>query len=262
MEYVEGGELFDYIQRGDTLDERYVVYLFRQIVAALLYCHRIRIHHRDLKPENILIDRHTAEVKLVDFGMAALQPEGRYLSTPCGSPHYAAPELLSMKQYEGSMVDVWSCGVILYVMLTTIPPFNFPADPKGTLSDDEKMHSLFRKIRKADYIMPKTLSIEAQDLLRRIFQPNPKFRIDMEAIWNHPFLHKYDQQLKLEPRLACIIGPRPKLETWTLLRPQDVDREILRNMRTLWHSDHQDVLIEKLTNEESVSPVPTSSQPY
>lgn len=252
MEYVEGGELFDFIQSCPTIEEKYVVYLFRQIIAALLYCHRIHIHHRDLKPENILIDHSTMQIKLVDFGMAALQPKGNLLSTPCGSPHYAAPELLAFKSYDGGKADVWSCGVILYVMLTGTPPFNFPPDPHGTMREDKKLGMLFQKIRAAQYIMPDNISRQAQDLLFRIFQVNPKDRIDIEGVWNHPFLHLYDQKFNLDPSVESWIGPRPKIEDWRRLRRQDIDREILRNMRTLWHSEKEEVLIERLMNPEWV----------
>src|SRR5262245_22486992 len=113
MEYVEGGELFSYMSEQGALPEFEVVHIFRQIIAALGYCHRINIHHRDLKPENILLDRDNLQIKLVDFGMAALQPQGKKLTTPCGSPHYAAPEVIGTKPYDGARADIWSCGVIL-----------------------------------------------------------------------------------------------------------------------------------------------------
>lgn len=253
MEYVSGGELFDFIQNYPSIEERYVVYLFRQIIAALLYCHRIHIHHRDLKPENILIDHETMQIKLVDFGMAALQPEGKYLSTPCGSPHYAAPELLQFKSYDGSKADVWSCGVILYVMLTGTPPFNFPMDPKGTMSEHQKLHMLFAKIKAADYTMPTHIGKEARDLLYHIFQPSPGKRIDIEGIWNHRFLHLYDKEFNLDPRMESWIGKRPKVNDWKALHRKGIDREIMRNMRMLWHSEKEEVLIERLTNDECVS---------
>lgn len=249
MEYVSGGELFDFIQNQELMPERYVVYLFRQIIAALLYCHRIHIHHRDLKPENILIDHETMQIKLVDFGMAALQPKGKYLSTPCGSPHYAAPELLQFKSYDGGKADVWSCGVILYVMLTGTPPFNFPPDPRGTMTESQKLHMLFAKIKAADYMMPTHISKPARDLLFRIFQPNPSRRIDMESIWNHPFLHLYDKELNLDPRIEAWIGKRPTVNDWKPLKKEDIDGEIMRNMRMLWHSEKEEVLISRLTND-------------
>ncbi|KAF2454661.1 hypothetical protein BDY21DRAFT_325745 [Lineolata rhizophorae] len=251
MEYVRGGELFHYIAERRGLEEMEVVFLFRQIIAALLYCDRLNIHHRDLKPENILLDKSTFEIKLVDFGMAAMQPQGRFLSTPCGSPHYAAPEVINAglkgtRAYDGGQADIWSCGVILYVMLTGTPPFNYNGER-------EDLHNLFRAISKGQYVMPDGLSPEARDLIARILIPNPTHRIGIEAIWNHPFLHKYDEEFGIDAKSAAIehwIGPGPHIENWKPLQRHEIDREILRNMRTLWHSEKEEVLIQNLLNDE------------
>ncbi|KXL42483.1 hypothetical protein M433DRAFT_59367 [Acidomyces richmondensis BFW] len=245
MEYVDGGELFHYVDERKGLPEDETVYIFRQIVSALLYCHRLRICHRDLKPENILLNQKDLTVKLIDFGMAALQPEGRLLSTPCGSPHYAAPEVVSSKPYDGTQADVWSCGVILYVMLTGTTPYNY--------SQDGDIRALFRDIARAKYWMPPELSLEAKDLIRRIFVPDPSRRITMDAVWDHPLLHKFDKRFGLEGEAgskAVAIGPAPTIEQWKVKRIQDIDREILRNMRTLWHSEPEQSLIQKLLNNE------------
>ncbi|KAI4803440.1 Pkinase-domain-containing protein, partial [Aureobasidium sp. EXF-8846] len=245
MEYVEGGELFHYIEECRGLGEGESVYIFRQIVAALLYCHRMHIHHRDLKPENILLDRENIQVKLVDFGMAALQPEGKKLTTACGSPHYAAPEVIKSRPYDGARADVWSCGVILYVMLTGMTPFNY--------DQDRNLGVMYRAIAEADYYMPPELSRDAQDLLRKIFVPDPRRRITMEQIWEHPLLHKFDEEWGYTGPLAskeAWVGPSPILEDWTVTREDEVDKEILRNMRTLWHSVPQSVLVKKLVSNE------------
>lgn len=245
MEYVEGGELFHYIDDMKGLAEDEAVYIFRQIISALLYCHRLLICHRDLKPENILLDRRDLSVKLIDFGMAALQPEGKLLSTPCGSPHYAAPEVVAAKPYDGTQADVWSCGVILYVMLTATTPFNYPAD--GNLG------MLFHDILHANYYLPSSLSPEAKDLLQRIFVVNPKKRICMDDVWDHPFLHKYDARFGFvgeQGTKEVAVGAPPRIDEWKVKRVQDVDREILRNMRTLWHSESENSLVQKLVNEE------------
>lgn len=245
MEYVEGGELFHYIEECSGLEERESVYIFRQIVVALLYCHRLQIHHRDLKPENILLDRESRKIKLVDFGMAALQPEGKKLTTACGSPHYAAPEVIKNRPYDGAKADVWSCGVILYVMLTGMTPFNYDAE--------RNLQTMYEAIAAADYHMPPYLHPEAQNLIRRIFVPDPRRRISMEEIWEHPFLHKYDHELGYTGSLAhkeAWIGPSPLLDDWTVSREEDIDKEILRNMRTLWHSVPQSLLVMKLLSQE------------
>jgi serine/threonine-protein kinase HSL1 (negative regulator of Swe1 kinase) len=256
MEHVAGGELFEYVAHQRRLDEDLCVFLFRQIVAALLYCHRLQIHHRDLKPENILLEQKTMTVKLVDFGMAALQPTGNYLTTPCGSPHYAAPELLSSKSYDGGQADVWSCGVVLFVMLTGYPPFNFPADPYNYMSEGRKLKALFRAINQADYRLPSALSDEAKDLLSRIFIPEPVKRITMKEIWQHPFIHKYNTLFKFDrlQGMDTLIGPHPRIEEWTRLIPSTIDPELFRNLRTLWHSEKEGALVTRLCNDEYVEP--------
>ncbi|KAE8846055.1 hypothetical protein PTNB85_02039 [Pyrenophora teres f. teres] len=247
MEFVEGGELFSYIHEQGGLIEIHTVHIFRQIIAALKYCHRINIHHRDLKPENILLDRDTMTVKLVDFGMAALQPEGKKLTTPCGSPHYAAPEVIKTISYDGAKADVWSCGVILFVLLTGRPPFNYSGD-------DRHLKHLFRDIAEAKYTMPDNISREAQDLIKRILVADPKRRISLEEIWDHPFLRKYQQELNFlgeNTKLDHWTGPLPGVEDWTNLERTAIDREILRYLRTLWHSEKEEVLIQKLMSNEA-----------
>lgn len=247
MEYVQGGELFQYIGDHGLIQEIEVVYLFRQIIAALMYCHRLNIHHRDLKPENILIDKDTLQIKLVDFGMAALQPVGTKLTTPCGSPHYAAPEVIRTESYDGGKADVWSCGVILYVMLTGTPPFNYSGD------EEPGLRQLFRLIARAEYIMPDMLSPESQDLIRRILVPEPKKRLSIEQVWEHKFLHKYDAQLGFEGERGSIqswVGPLPSISDWKQLTRNTVDREILRYLRTLWHSEKEELLVKRLISKE------------
>ncbi|CAN9186947.1 unnamed protein product [Alternaria alternata] len=247
MEFVEGGELFSYIHEQHGLIEIHTVHIFRQIIAALIYCHRINIHHRDLKPENILLDRDTMTVKLVDFGMAALQPIGKKLTTPCGSPHYAAPEVIKTTSYDGGKADVWSCGVILFVLLTGTPPFNYSGD-------DRDLKHLFRDIAAAKYIVPDNISREAQDLIGRILIADPNRRISIDEIWDHPFLRKYSQELNFMGENANVnhwTGPLPAIAEWTNLERKTVDREILRYLRTLWHSEKEEVLIQKLLSQEA-----------
>ncbi|KAJ4297605.1 serine/threonine-protein kinase gin4 [Kalmusia sp. IMI 367209] len=256
MEYIEGGELFSYIGENGGIPELQVVHIFRQIIAALWYCHRLNIFHRDLKPENILLDRENMTIKLVDFGMAALQPHGKKLTTPCGSPHYAAPEVIKTQSYDGGKADVWSCGVILFVLLTGTPPFNYDGDP-------DNLKPLFKAITRADYIMPEELSPEAQDLIRAILVPDPKRRISIQKIWDHPFMRKYDKELEFrrtEEQFKMWIRPHAPVE-WTPLTRTTIDREILRYMRTLWHSEKEEVLIQRLLSKDFYEP-PSSEISY
>eukprot|EP00047_Mylnosiga_fluctuans_P004714 m.236127 g.236127 ORF g.236127 m.236127 type:complete len:242 (-) comp12931_c0_seq1:891-1616(-) len=144
MEYVSGGELFDYIINHGKLSEREARSFFQQILSGVDYCHRHMVVHRDLKPENLLLDSK-GNVKIADFGLSNIMRDGDFLKTSCGSPNYAAPEVISGQLYAGPEVDVWSCGVILYVLLCGKLPF-----------DDEHVQHLFKKIKGGIYSLPPT----------------------------------------------------------------------------------------------------------
>nr|AGT16321.1 CBL-interacting protein kinase [Saccharum hybrid cultivar R570] len=176
LEYVNGGELFDKIALKGKLTEKEARKLFQQLIDAVAYCHEKGVYHRDLKPENVLVDAK-GNIKVSDFGLSALPQNQRkdgLLHTTCGSPNYIAPEVLLNKGYDGSMSDIWSCGVILYVMLTGNLPF-----------DDQNVVVLYQKILKGNAHIPKWLSQGAQDILRKILGPNPITRIDVEGIRAH-----------------------------------------------------------------------------
>lgn len=115
LEFVSGGELFDYLVKKGKLNESEARKFFRQIISAMDFCHAHSVCHRDLKPENLLLD-DKQDIKIADFGMASLQVEN-FLETSCGSPHYACPEVIRGEKYDGRKADVWSCGVILYALL-------------------------------------------------------------------------------------------------------------------------------------------------
>ena len=170
LEYVEGGELFDHISSNVRLPEPEAIRIFRQMIAGLSYCHRFNICHRDLKPENILMDRNR-NIKIVDFGMAALQPANKWLTTSCGSPHYASPEVIRAQNYRGDKADIWSCGVILYAMLTGTLPFDATGD----------WHAVIEMVLAGEYGFPEGLSPEAEDLIVRMLQTDPKQRIPISG---------------------------------------------------------------------------------
>lgn len=247
MEQVKGGELFKYIEDHGKMSEKEAVFLFRQLVEALLYCHRMQICHRDLKPENILIDRATMTIKVIDFGMAAYQPTGDLLKTPCGSPHYAAPELLEGKPYDGSKADVWSLTVVLFIMLTNGPPFNF----RPEVPEEAKLRDLYEEIKACRVKVPSYLSKEAKDLFRKAFVRDPKNRIDIKSLWDHPLLHKYDKEFQYQSQeVETWIGEAPVVRNWTKLTPETIDTEIFRNLRTLWHDSDEATLVSQLCNSE------------
>ncbi|CAD1784616.1 similar to Saccharomyces cerevisiae YDR477W SNF1 AMP-activated serine/threonine protein kinase found in a complex containing Snf4p and members of the Sip1p/Sip2p/Gal83p family [Maudiozyma barnettii] len=163
-------ELFDYIVQRDKMTEDEARRFFQQIISAVDYCHRHKIVHRDLKPENLLLDDHL-NVKIADFGLSNIMTDGNFLKTSCGSPNYAAPEVISGKLYAGPEVDVWSCGVILYVMLCRRLPF-----------DDDSIPVLFKNISNGIYTLPKFLSDGAASLIKRMLIVNPLNRITIQEI--------------------------------------------------------------------------------
>ncbi|XP_025893873.1 maternal embryonic leucine zipper kinase isoform X1 [Nothoprocta perdicaria] len=178
LEYCPGGELFDYIISKDRLSEEEARVFFRQIVAAIAYVHSQGYAHRDLKPENLLIDDEQ-NLKLTDFGLCA-KPKGGldyHLNTCCGSPAYAAPELIQGKAYIGSEADIWSMGVLLYALLCGFLPF-----------DDENVMAVYRKIMRGKYHVPKWLSPSSTLLLHQMLQVDPKKRITVKHLLSHPWL--------------------------------------------------------------------------
>ena len=177
MEYIEGKDLFQYIYSLQRLTEYKSSQLFRQLISCLEYIHKLGIVHRDIKPENILLDKERKNLKLVDFGLGNIYKKNELVKTACGSPCYAAPEMLSGKAYDGFYSDLWSCGVVLYCMLVGSLPF-----------DDEDIKILYHNIKIANYSIPNFLSNYAQDLIRRILVTNPKRRITLDEIKTHPFL--------------------------------------------------------------------------
>ncbi|KAI0790183.1 hypothetical protein BC629DRAFT_1288023 [Irpex lacteus] len=186
LEYASGGELFDHILAHRYLREKDACKLFCQLVSGVWYMHQKKIVHRDLKLENLLLDRNR-NVIITDFGFAN-EFEHRsddLMQTSCGSPCYAAPELvISDGLYVGSAVDIWSCGVILYAMLAGYLPFDDdPANPDG-----DNINLLYKYIVNTPLSFPDYISAEARDLLSMMLVPDPARRADLPAIMQHPWV--------------------------------------------------------------------------
>ncbi|XP_064457770.1 maternal embryonic leucine zipper kinase-like [Ornithodoros turicata] len=180
LEYCPGGELFDYIVERERLDEAEARQFFCQIVAAVAYIHYRGYAHRDLKPENLLLDEDQ-HLKLIDFGLCA-KPKGgmaAHLDTCCGSPAYAAPELITGQEYLGSQADVWSMGVLLYALVCGFLPF-----------DDDNVALLYKKIKRGEYECPSWLPEDTAELLSQMMEVDPKRRITITALLNHPWVAK------------------------------------------------------------------------
>ncbi|XP_052685501.1 5'-AMP-activated protein kinase catalytic subunit alpha-2-like isoform X16 [Crassostrea angulata] len=204
MEYVSGGELFDYIVKHGKLKEPEARRFFQQIISGVDYCHRHMVVHRDLKPENLLLDS-SLNVKIADFGLSNMMHDGEFLRTSCGSPNYAAPEVISGKLYAGPEVDIWSCGVILYALLCGTLPF-----------DDEHVPTLFRKIKSGIFAVPDYLNKEVVSLLCLMLQVDPLKRATIAQIRDHDWFQK---------DLPTYLFPSPQDQDASIVE-MDVIREI------------------------------------
>ena len=176
MEYIEGGDLFDYITNNSFLPEPIACNIYRQIISVLEYLNQMGISHRDIKPENILLDKEHKNIKFIDFGLSNYCKDKELLQSSCGSPCYASPEMLSGKPYRGVTTDLWSSGIVLYSMLVGSLPF-----------DDQEIQKLYEQIKLGKFYLPSTLSLEAIDLLKKLLEVNPKKRITLKQIKEHPW---------------------------------------------------------------------------
>ncbi|ONK72774.1 uncharacterized protein A4U43_C04F23070 [Asparagus officinalis] len=173
LEFVQGGELFDKIVNNGKLKEDEARRYFQQLINAVDYCHSRGVYHRDLKPENLLLDSFGV-LKVSDFGLSTFSPQIRedgLLHTTCGTPNYVAPEVLDDKGYNGAASDIWSCGVILFVLMAGYLPF-----------DEPSLMGLYKKIWRADFSFPSWFSSGAKKLLKRILDPNSHTRITIPDI--------------------------------------------------------------------------------
>ncbi|EEA05749.1 5'-AMP-activated protein kinase catalytic subunit alpha-1, putative [Cryptosporidium muris RN66] len=215
MEYINGGELFDYIVQKGRLNENESRRLFQQLISGIEYCYINRICHRDLKPENILLDKQ-CNIKIGDFGLSSYIYDGNFLRTSCGSPNYAAPEVVSGKAYSGPEIDIWSCGVILYALLCGSLPF-----------DDENVSNLFRKIRNGIFNMPGHISDAGKSLIAKMLTVDPSQRINYKEIRRHPWFRK-NLPFYLEPQYYHLFLPKIfsknlfKIDSYNQLNNNDV----------------------------------------
>ncbi|GMY35639.1 CBL-interacting serine/threonine-protein kinase 6-like [Fagus crenata] len=180
MELVRGGELFSKIAKGRLKEDLARVY-FQQLISAIDFCHSRGVYHRDLKPENLLLDEE-GNLKVTDFGLSAftehLKQDG-LLHTTCGTPAYVAPEVIGKKGYDGAKADLWSCGVILYVLLAGFLPFQ-----------DDNIVAMYRKIYRGDFKCPPWFSPEARRLITKLLDPNPSTRITISKIMDSSWFKK------------------------------------------------------------------------
>jgi len=186
MEYAAGGELFERICNAGRFSEDEARFFFQQLISGVSYCHAMQICHRDLKLENTLLDGSPApRLKICDFGYSKSSLLHSQPKSTVGTPAYIAPEVLSKKEYDGKIADVWSCGVTLYVMLVGAYPFEDPEDPRNFRKTIGRILSVQYTI--PDYVH---ISVECRHLLSRIFVANPAKRISMQEIRKHEWFLK------------------------------------------------------------------------
>ncbi|KAI5068485.1 hypothetical protein GOP47_0016830 [Adiantum capillus-veneris] len=193
MEYAAGGELFDRICNAGRFSEDEARFYFKQLISGVSYCHDMQICHRDLKLENTLLDGSPSpRLKICDFGYSKSLLLHSQPKSTVGTPAYIAPEVLSRKEYDGKIADVWSCGVTLYVMLVGAYPFEDPQDPKN-------FRKTISRILNAQYTIPDFIHISTpcRYLLSRIFVANPAKRISIADIKSDPwFLRSLRRELE------------------------------------------------------------------
>lgn len=231
MEYAAGGDLSEYVQahrlHGMGILESDARWVFQQLLVAVDYCHRLGIANRDIKLDNILLDGSLPLpiIKMCDFGYSKDEDNGSVCKTACGTPEYMAPEVLANEGYDGKGADVWSCGVMLYVMLTAQFPFRRTGDAATT--GIRRMQLMFERIMVADYPPVSHISEECRDLLERILTPSPLKRITVAGIMAHPwFLHD------LPPGTLDVNTQLQNTDTEKYSSCRQTSKEILEVVRT------------------------------
>ena len=227
MEYIDGKELFYYIIHKKRLSELEACKFYQQLISCIEYLGKLKIAHRDLKPENLLLDKKK-NIKLVDFGLSNIYENNELLSSSCGSPSYAAPEMLSGKKYNGLNVDIWSSGIILYAMICGYLPF-----------EDKNNENLYKKIKEGYFETPEFISDNAKDFLHKIININPEERYNIDQIKSHPWFN--------------IINPKIYMNEGLLINTYiiPIDEEIINKMSSEYEYNSVEVRINLLANKHN-----------
>ncbi|KAL3887299.1 hypothetical protein ACJMK2_027241 [Sinanodonta woodiana] len=223
-EYASGGEIFDHLVAHGRMNEKDARKKFKQIVAAVSYCHSRHVVHRDLKAENLLLDAGL-NIKIADFGFSNKFSPDSKLKTWCGSPPYAAPELFEGKEYDGPKVDIWSMGVVLYVLVCGALPF-----------DGSTLQSLRSRVLSGKFRVPFYMSTECEDLIKRMLTVEAEKRTIIEQIIHHSWMKQGDDNTEFEQMIM------------EYNRPVDTDPEIENlNAAVLQHMSSLNMDIERTT---------------
>ncbi|KAH6836892.1 SOS3-interacting protein 1 [Perilla frutescens var. hirtella] len=212
MEYAKGGELFNKVSKG-KLEEDVARKYFVQLINAVELCHSRGVYHRDLKPENILLDEND-NLKVSDFGLSALTECRRsdgLLHTTCGTPAYVAPEIIERNGYDGIGADIWSCGVVLFVLLAGYLPFHA-----------SNLMEMYRKIGKAEYKFPSWFSPRIRRLVSKMLDPNPNTRISIAKIKESSWFKQGIEGSIISPEDTFVLAEKKKQEVPRLLNAFDL----------------------------------------
>jgi len=249
MEYINGKELFEYIISSKRLSELEACRFYQQIISGIEYLGKIKVVHRDIKPENLLLDNKN-NIKIVDFGLSNSYPKNELLTTACGSPCYAAPEMINGERYFGLKADIWSSGIVLYAMLCGYLPFEE--------ADNEK---LYKKITEGKFKTPNFLSDSAKDILHRILNVDPKSRITIPQMKKHPWFNLINPKLNMTEGLLLnkVIVPIDENIIYKMVNEYKFNGEEIRTNLLLNNHNHITttyflILNQKLRNgEKSIS---------
>lgn len=228
MDYANGGELFDYIVANVRVKEREACKFFHQIVSGVDAIHDSGVVHRDLKPENLLLDEDK-NIKIVDFGLSNTFTKGQLLKTACGSPCYAAPEMIAGQQYVPSLCDIWSCGVILFAIICGFLPF-----------EDQNTSNLYNKILRAEYQLPRFVSKAAKEIISGMLTTDPTARLDFDAVrrtsWYLGLIDTHDLTLRppdlqfVDTTVGCGNPMCTRCNEWFSHGSRHIDDEILSEL--------------------------------
>ena len=210
QENVQGKEFMEYLTKKGKLKEVEACKFFHQIISGLEYIHQCGIAHRDFKPENILITNDETVLKIIDFGLSNMYKNNQLLKTACGSPCYAPPEMIKEEDYDGAKSDIWSAGIILYLMLCGKLPFYH-----------EQNEIMYEKILSGKFEHPNYLSDKAKDILDKIIELDPKKRLNFEEIKSHPWFNIIDKNELMHKGININEDIIP------------IDEEIVQNMEKL-----------------------------
>ncbi|XP_034301766.1 serine/threonine-protein kinase SIK3-like isoform X2 [Crassostrea angulata] len=255
-EYASGGEIFDHLVAHGRMNEKEARKKFKQIVAAVAFCHSRNVVHRDLKAENLLLDANL-NIKLADFGFSNTFSPGSALKTWCGSPPYAAPELFEGKEYYAPGVDVWSLGVVLYVLVCGALPF-----------DGSSLQSLRSRVLSGKFRVPFFMSTECENLIKQMLTVDPSKRISIQQILNHEWVRAGDEDPEFEELILysrSATNEAEELNENILIHMENLglDREMTEKSVQLEAYDHHSavyhLLLDKIKKhpKSSINKLPT-----